>query len=42
MNDYRHVCFKDLEGYFKKSDHLGGLSEKEKEAIRNNLEVPSL
>lgn len=42
MNDYRHVCFKDLEGYFKKSDHLGGLSESEKEAIRNNLEVPSL
>lgn len=42
MNDYRHVCFKDLEGYFKKSDHLGGLSKSEKEAIRNNLEVPSL
>lgn len=42
MNDYRHVCFKDLEGYFKKSDYLGGLSESEKKNIRNNLEVPSL
>lgn len=42
MNDYRHVCFKDLENYFKKSDYFGGLSDLEIESIRTNLDVPSI
>lgn len=41
MNDYRHVCFKDLENYFKKSDYFDGLSDQEMELIRTNLDVPS-
>ena len=41
MNEYRHVCFKDLENYFKKSDYFGNLTVKEKELIRDNLEVAS-
>ena len=41
MNDYRHVCFKDLDNYFKRSDYLGGLTEIERNEIRKNLNVPS-
>jgi hypothetical protein len=41
MNDYRHVCFKDLENYLKKTDYFKDFSEDEKEQIRHNLQVPS-
>jgi hypothetical protein len=41
MNDYRHVCFKDLENYFKRSDYFNNLSNPEKDLIRFNLDVPS-
>lgn len=41
MIDYRHVCFKDLENYFKRSDYFGNLSESEKSQIRKNLNLPT-
>lgn len=42
MNEYRHVCFKDLENYVKKSDYFGGLTSDEQKWIRQNLDVPSM
>ena len=42
MNEYRHVCFKDLENYYKKTDYFSGLTYDEKRLIRQNLEVVSL
>ena len=42
MSDYRHVCFKDLENYFKRSDYFGNLKEVEKEQIRKNLNLPTI
>ena len=42
MNEYRHVCFKDLENYYKKTDYFSGLTYDEKKLIRQNLEVVSL
>lgn len=39
MSEYRHVCFKDLDNYFKISDYFGNLSEVEKQLIRTNLNV---
>lgn len=41
MNEYRHVCFKDLENYVKRDEYFGNLSEAELEQIRHNLNVPS-
>lgn len=41
MSDYRHVCFKDLENYWRKNDQFEGLSDYEKKLIRINLKVPS-
>lgn len=37
--DFRHVCFKDLENYFKKDEYFSGLTENEKELIRKNLGI---
>ena len=37
--DYRHVCFKDLEDYFKRSDLFGSFTDEEKEKIRQNLDL---
>ena len=42
MNDYRHVCFKDLDNYFKKSDLFGGLTKPEQKAIAINLNIPTM
>lgn len=41
MDNYRHVCFKDLDNYFKRSDYFGDLTEIELNQIRQNLNVPS-
>lgn len=37
MIDYRHVCFKDLNNYFKKDDYLGNLTYSEQSRIRSNI-----
>lgn len=42
MNDYRHVCFKDLENYFNKKDLFSGLNEDEQSVIRTNIGAASL
>lgn len=42
MNDYRHVCFKDLKNYFKRSDYFEEFTDYEKKLIRKNLEIPSI
>ena len=42
MNEYRHVCFKDLQNYYKKTDYFSGLTYEEKRLIRQNLEVASV
>lgn len=42
MNEYRHVCFKDLENYFSRKNLFSELNEDEKRVIRNNLGVASL
>lgn len=39
QQDYRHVCFKDLENYFKKDEYFGDLSDLEKQQIRENLGI---
>ena len=36
-NDYRHVCFKDLDNYLRKDLYFSDLTEKEKQLIRENL-----
>lgn len=38
-NDYRHVCFKDLENYFRKDLYFSDLTEKEKQLVRENLGI---
>lgn len=38
--EYRHVCFKDLENYFKKDQYFNDLSDEEKALIRKNLGIP--
>lgn len=40
-NDYRHVCFKDLDNYFRKDLYFSDLTESEKELIRDNLDISS-
>jgi hypothetical protein len=42
MNDYRHVCFKDLENYIRRDNFFGDLNEWEKDEIRSNLNIPTL
>lgn len=42
MSDYRHVCFKDLENYIKRSDYFGDYTEVEKNQIRKNLSIPTI
>jgi hypothetical protein len=42
MNEYRHVCFKDLKNYFKRDDYFGNLLDSEKKLIRENLQVASV
>ena len=39
---YNHVLFKDLEDYVKKTDYLGGYTEREKSYIRANLGIDSI
>lgn len=39
--NYRHVCFKDLENYFKKDEYFGDLSDEEKKLIIQNLGISS-
>lgn len=39
MNEYRHVCLKDLDNYFKIDDYLGGLSSEEYKRIKSNLGI---
>lgn len=36
---FRHVCFKDLENYFKISDYFSNLTKNEKSIIKQNLEI---
>lgn len=38
-DEYKHVCFKDLEDYLKKDDLLAGYSQLEQEKIRQNLGI---
>ena len=40
-NDKQHVCFKDLENYWRKDEYLAGLSSIEMAQIRQNLGLPS-
>lgn len=42
MNEYRHVCFKDLNDYFKRNDYFEGLTDPEKQLILNNLGITDL
>lgn len=42
MNEYRHVCLKDLNKYFKIEDYLGGLSLQEAELVKANLGIVSV
>jgi hypothetical protein len=37
MNEYRHVCFKDLDNYFKRDDYFSDLTSQEKKLVRKNL-----
>lgn len=37
--EFRHVCLKDLEHYFKKDDYFADLSEKEIKLIQKNLGI---
>lgn len=39
MTDYRHVCFKDLNHYFKRDDYFSDLTSKEKKLIKKNLGI---
>lgn len=38
-DQYKHVSFKDLEGYLAKDDYLSGYCETEKELVRQNLGI---
>lgn len=38
-DEFRHVCLKDLEHYFKKDDYFGDLSEDEIKLIQKNLGI---
>lgn len=38
-NEFRHVCLKDLEHYFKKDNYFGDLSEEEIKLIQKNLGI---
>ena len=38
-DQYKHVSFKDLEGYLRKDDYLSGYCEAEKELVRQNLGI---
>ena len=33
-DQYKHVSFKDLDGYLRKDDYLSGYCEAEKELVR--------
>ena len=39
MNEYRHVCFKDLEKYRRKDDYFENLTKNEILLIRENLGI---
>ena len=39
MAQQRYACLTDLNGYFKKSDLLSGLSELEKSQLRTNIGI---
>lgn len=36
MDEYRYVCLKDLDNYFKIDNYLGGLSSEEYKRIKSN------
>ena len=38
-DQYKHVSFKDLDGYLRKDDYLAGYCEAEKELVRKNLGI---
>lgn len=38
-DQYKHVSFKDLDGYLRKDDYLSGYCETEKELVRQNLGI---
>ena len=38
-NEFKHVCFKDLENYIQRDDYFASYSEEEKELIRKNLGI---
>lgn len=38
-DEYKHVCFKDLEDYLKKDDYLAGYSAVEKDLVKRNLSI---
>ena len=39
MSDYRHVCFKDLENYWRKDEYFDNLSSGEIIKIKKNLDL---
>ena len=36
-SEYRHVCYKDLDRFFKKDKYFSDLTEEEKNKIKENL-----
>ena len=41
-DQYKHVSFKDLEGYLAKDDYLSGYCEAEKELVKQNLGIDTI
>lgn len=39
MSEYRHVCFKDLDHYFKRDDYFSDLTSQERKLIKKNLGI---
>lgn len=42
MNKFKHVCFSDLDNYFRRDTYFSDLSESEKQIILENLNVPTI
>ena len=38
-SEYRHVCYKDLDRFFKKDKYFSDLTEEEKNKIKENLGI---
>lgn len=40
-NEYRHVCYKDLQEYIKRTTYFSDFLDIEKELVKRNLEIPT-